>query len=585
MQKSLSITAFLLMSTLAFSQQTKTVAKDTIKTEVVNVISSYSPSISDAFKIKNNPNIKLSAKTQKKTVRYEIYSAPVASTFSPKTGAVKALEMSVRELAYKNYLAAGFGNNTTVFLEAFLQHSTRPDNEFGLYTNFNSSEGNIDNIVLDNNYSNLHLGTYYKQAYTKMNLELGADFKRDQYNWYGLPASIPFNAATINAIDEAQVYTNFDLSANFDFQDSNLKNTDLLLSYFTDDYNSKELRLSAAPQWQFSLNKINENLTDLTLDVTLDYLTGSTDQTYGSVAKREHGFFTMGLAPKYYLNYNDLEVKLGAKAYLASDLENKSNQFFIYPDVQISYPLMEDYISMYVGAGGDLKTNSYKGFAEENRFISPTQMITQTNEKYSVFGGFNGKITPVVGYHIKASYHNEEDKALFIRNNSKSNGTAAAALKGYEYGNSFSVIYDDVKTFSLFGQVSFNLSKDLQLGVQGTLNSFDLSTESTAWNLPKLTGEIFGNYTSDKWYAGTNIYYARKQYDVTYAATYPSARTGAQTLKSYIDVNLNGGYYINKKFTAFVKINNLLNSDYARQANFNVQGFQVLGGVSYKFDF
>ena len=43
--------------------------------------------------------------------------------------------------------------------------------------------------------------------------------------------------------------------------------------------------------------------------------------------------------------------------------------------------------------------------------------------------------------------------------------------------------------------------------------------------------------------------------------------------------------YINKKFTAFVKINNLLNSDYARQANFNVQGFQVLGGVSYKFDF
>ena len=33
-------------------------AKDTIKTEVINVVTSYTPTISDAFKIKKNPKIK-----------------------------------------------------------------------------------------------------------------------------------------------------------------------------------------------------------------------------------------------------------------------------------------------------------------------------------------------------------------------------------------------------------------------------------------------------------------------------------------------------------------------------------------------
>ena len=48
-------------------------AKDTIKTEVINVVTSYTPTISDAFKIKKNPKIKLGAKTQKKQLKYQIF--------------------------------------------------------------------------------------------------------------------------------------------------------------------------------------------------------------------------------------------------------------------------------------------------------------------------------------------------------------------------------------------------------------------------------------------------------------------------------------------------------------------------------
>jgi hypothetical protein len=48
---------------------------------------------------------------------------------------------------------------------------------------------------------------------------------------------------------------------------------------------------------------------------------------------------------------------------------------------------------------------------------------------------------------------------------------------------------------------------------------------------------------------------------------------------------LNGGYHFNDRFSAFLRLNNLLHTEYQRFANFDTQGFQVLGGITYKFDF
>ena len=81
------------------------------------------------------------------------------------------------------------------------------------------------------------------------------------------------------------------------------------------------------------------------------------------------------------------------------------------------------------------------------------------------------------------------------------------------------------------------------------------------------------------------MFFVGDRKDGIYTAVYPSVINNVQTLKSYVDLNLNGGYHINDQFTAFLKLNNVFNSEYQRFANFTVQGFQVLGGVSYKFDF
>ena len=571
-------------STLVFSQDNNQ-AKDTLKTTVINVVTSYTPTISDAFKIKKNPKIQLGAKIKKKQLKYQIFSAPVASTFIPKSGVAKGINMGVKERLYQNYLAAGFGNNTTPFIELFLHHATRFENEFGVYAKYISSENSIDETPLNSNFSNMNFGAFYKQEERYYTWKIGADFEKNTYNWYGLPSATNFIPTTITAINEEQSYTSLAIEGELIFEDFYMNSSKMNVSLFSDGLSSKELRFTMNPQFKIPLKGIGRKFNDLILDTSIDYVNGEFARSYSSTTKLEHSFFTVGLLPKYNFEYNDFTFNLGAKIYFTSDLENKISQLYAYPDVNIQYPLVANYVNFYIGANGDLKTNTYKDFASENPYISPTQFITQTNMKYNFFGGFNGKFTPDVSYDIKASYSDEDDKALFIRNNSKSDGINATGLLGYEYGNSFSYIYDDVTTLSISGELTVDVNRNLVVGANGAFNSYTMTNQTEAWNLPQLTGEIFAKYKRNKWYASTNIFFVSDRKDIEYSGIYPSAVSKTVSLKSFIDVNLNGGYHFNDKFTAFIKMNNVLNSDYQRFSNFNVQGFQVLGGISYKFDF
>ena len=105
------------------------------------------------------------------------------------------------------------------------------------------------------------------------------------------------------------------------------------------------------------------------------------------------------------------------------------------------------------------------------------------------------------------------------------------------------------------------------------------------WNLPTMQASFLGKYKEDKWFATTNMFYVSERKDALYNAQFPSSLRGIETINSFIDVNLNGGYHFNDKFSAFLKANNILNTKYQRFANFDTQGFQILGGITYKFDF
>ena len=142
-----STVIILLISQNAFSQ----VKDENIGSEVVNIVKAYTPTISDAFKVKETPVIDDEDNMKKETITYNIFSFPVASTFTPAKGKAAAVDKTEREKIYRNYATLGFGNYSTINAELFVTENFGRNSYVGGMLRHLSSQGGIKDVVLDDN--------------------------------------------------------------------------------------------------------------------------------------------------------------------------------------------------------------------------------------------------------------------------------------------------------------------------------------------------------------------------------------------------------------------------------------------------
>ncbi|AMC10708.1 hypothetical protein Lupro_05365 [Lutibacter profundi] len=574
--RKLLITSFtLLIAGFSFSQETK---KDTLKTEEIIVVKPYTPKISDAFKIKSNPIIETTNKIQKETVNYRIFSIPVASTFTPSKGKAKGVVREPKERLFENYISGGFGNFTSPLFEAYLHSGDIRYNDFGIFINHFSSEGGIKDILLNNNFSNTRIDMYYKQFERDYNWQLNAGVQRDQYNYYGLSKDSTFDETFINSLDEEQIYKNFYVGGKINFEDSFFKGATVEIYNFSDNFNSNEFRLLAKPTFEFPIS------TELiNSEFLIDFVAGKFKQNYLTSSDLNHSFLNLGFSPNLEVLRDNLTVNLGAKLYYTNDLEHKTSDFYAYPNVTASYKMIDEVLIIVAGVTGDLTQNTYKYFADENAFISPTLNVQQTDKQYKAFAGAKGKLATNIGYNFNVSHTSEKNKPLFIQNQTKTDGIISVE-KSYEAGNSFNVIYDDVKTLSVFSEITIDASDEFDFSATLTYSNFTTNTQFQAWNLPTIKATISANYQNKNWFAGAKLFYRGETYGfVIPYGVLPENGTVIQN-QSYMDLNLNGGYIFSNRLTAFAKINNALGEKYYTFVNYQVQSLQILAGITYKFD-
>ena len=577
MKKQISILILLLITTISFAQKKK---KDTIGTEVINVVKPYTPTVSDAFKIKSSPEINDSQISKKKEIQYSIFSIPVASTFTPAKGKAKVLRVDPSAPVYDNFITAGFGNFSTPQIEIFAHSNSTRYNDFGGFLNYHSSKGGIDDVVLNNDFVDARLDLFYKQEETDFDWQLNGGFRFQKYNWYGLPEQINFTQPVINGLAEIQKYTNVYLGGKIAYQDSFFQGGTTELNYFTDDEGSTETHVLIQPKIEFPIASeyINAN-------ARLEYLSGDFFQNYDGTSAIEYSFFTAGFNPNFEVLRDNLTVNLGVDIlYSSGSADGEESKVYTYPKVTASYILIDEVLTAYAGAIGGLHQNSYNSFVNENPFVSPTLMIKRTDEQYNAFAGFKGKLASNVGYNFKGFYKSEIDKPLYKLNPSKTEGNIVVT-KGYEAGNSFQILYDNIKTIGGFAEVSVDFSKEFKFGGNIEINSYNLDNQAEAWNLPELKVSAFANYNQDKWFAGANLFFVGERKDeLTFQTLVLTTIDEVITLGNYVDLNLNGGYKFTDKLTAFAKVNNVFSSSYQKYTGFKVQGLQVFGGLTYKFD-
>ncbi|QIE59069.1 TonB-dependent receptor [Rasiella rasia] len=567
---------FLLLSTAVFAQE----EEENIGTEVINIVKPYTPTISDAFKVKQTPLLNDSVTTQKKKVQYQIFSVPVASTFTPAKGKAATVEKSKPMKLYDNYATLGFGNYTSILGELYSNFQISRTDDAGFFFRHNSSQGGIEDIRVDNKYYNTQLDGNYTSRQRDVAYRLDAGVKYQVFNWYGLNES--FNTvddAFINSLDITQTYFSGYAGGTISIDESVFDRVSANVRYLGDGFGSSEFNFTAKPEFSFPLTTFT-----LKIDGEVDYLSGSFEKEYLGITEVNHNVLIAGVSPSLVYVNNDLTVSLGVATYIGLELDDEISEFYIYPKLNASYRLVDELLIAYGGVDGGLSQNSYYDFKEVNPFVSPTLTVVPTSQIYNGFGGLKGKLTNSVGYNVRASYGREESKALFKNNPDLGNGTAD--LEGYEYGNSFNVVYDNINTLAIFGELKVDVSEKFSLGVNAEFLSYDTEIEAEAWNLPELKATLFSNFSiTEEIYGGASLFYVGERTDqyINVGIIGPGLAT-IETLDAYLDANVHLGYRVNERLSIFAKGSNLLSDNYEKWLNYPVQGIQGLLGATYKFD-
>lgn len=584
MHKSIYI---ILLLFFGFVPMAWTQEKNDLGTETVTVTKAYTPTISDAFKIKSVPDLNDSIVLQKKQINYSIFSVPVASTFTPAKGKAAAVKKAAPEKLFDSYASLGLGNFNNALADFYTSRALNREETLDIGLNHNSSRGDIDGSALDNIYYNTKLDANYAKKGRDLHWGATLGFQHQLYNWYGIPDGA-FSEDIINSIDERQNYYTVHGDARISPEEAGgesfFRSAEVVARRFWDATDSGENRVIVKSTFAFPVNR-----EQITLKAKLDYVGG--DFTYSNVntqdpAGIDYSHIQFGINPNLTILKDDLTLNLGVGLVYGLDNENSDSDFFIYPNITASYRLVDETVIGYGGIQGELRQNTFHGFVSSNPFVSPTLDIQPTDAQYQAYVGLKGKLLPNLSYNIKGSYAAENRKPLFKLNPQNLFRNDA---KGYFYGNSFEVFYDDVKTLGIFGELNIDINRNFSLGINAEVYDYDTETDNPAWNLPNLTGSLFMDYQIGKqWFLGANLFFVGEREDLAsivvqnvLPSDFPATIV---TLDSYFDANAHVGYRITEQWSVFLRANNIGNNNYERFANYPVQGFQVLGGVSYKFD-
>ena len=576
-QNNIGLVIILMAFHFSFAQK----KDENIGTEVVNVVKPYTPTISDAFKVKEIPSLEDADNSKKEEIKYNFFSFPVASTFVPIKGRAANVDKSQAEKLYKNFANLGLGNYTSLNAELFVTENISDHEYIGGMFRHLSSQGGIKDVALKNDFYKTSVDLTYGNQLDNLTWISDLGFQNQMYNWYGIPEN--FTQPTIDRINPKHSFNNFYIGTNLSLTDSFFKDASLKYNRFWDANGSAENRFYVKPSFEFDIlrQKIKTNLI-------VDYLGGSFEKNFLGTTSMKYGFTNFGIHPSIAVNKNDWAINLGASVFYSADNENSSSKIFVYPQVNASLKVVGDFMIFYTGVEGSLDQNSYRDFSNENPFVSPTLAIAPTDKQFDLFAGIKGKLSNNVSYTMRGSVQNEKNKPLFKSNEFNMFATNS---ESYQFGNSFGVVYDDIRTVSLFGELKADFSKDVTIGLNGSYSRFFTTFQEEAWNLPtlKIGSDINVNITK-KWFAGANVFYVGERKDIVYIQSmitiFPPAYYPETTnIKGYFDANLNIGYNHSDRLTGFLKFNNIANQSYQKWLNYPVQALQVVLGASYKFDF
>lgn len=541
---------FIILAVTSFLSLAASAQKDTTKTQTIDITSSFKPVLRNAVKI-NFYGSQLPADTSKAPLNYNIPSQNLFYTYQPITLRPLALQQDTNlYLGGRNFVKAGFGNLSTPFVSAGFSLGDGRKSLINFYGDYIGSKGSD---IKYQDYSMLNVKAT-ASAFTKGNEIYGsASLRKDDYNLYGYDHAL----YTYDKKDIRQQLQDIGVSIG-------VRNTTT---------NSVGINYNPSVQVNFFSNKDKLNETTITALLPVEKRIG--DQFNFKVALKAEiaNYTTQNRVPADTNFTNNLVQLMPAIEYKTDNLKLhggftpvwNNGEFSWIPDVYAEARLAENVFLLQAGWVGRFVQNTYRNLTAQNPYLLPISFINNTKE-VEFYGGLKASIAKHFNVSAKAGLVRYTDLPLFIND-------VANDEKGFLVSNE-----SRINNFRIHGDISYINQEKFNITAGLTFNGYTgMKDNDKAWHRVPMEFN-----TALRWWPAKSLMLKADMY-IYNGGKYLMPGGTAGTLPGAADLSAGAEFRINKQFSAWLDVNNILNDKYERWHNYRVYGLNFLGGIKINF--
>jgi hypothetical protein len=541
---------------------------DELSNQEVDVYTTFTPEISDAFRMETLPEISDTAQV-KPEFEYDIYSKLVQTKFNPDPLKAAKLKGQPKDALENGFARLGLGSKLMLDAEVYYNNTRDNDLNWGIRGIHNSGHGRLDNRVRDNVYAGYNknlVGVNAKKMYTETTLTGSLNFRSNQHFFYGYNTN-----NVVLPTDFIRPVTKADFLEYETWQRYNLLSVRTEAKSRFHKHEPLNYRVMLNYDFWFDARSNQEHYLDFALNLNKSVKKEKVGADAGLILTpanyKDITPMYIKLAPYLQHNTEDFKVKLGlnAQAKYAGD----SSSYHFYPDIHIEHNIA-DVLLPYASFTGNLTNHSLSQVTMENPYVRDTIGVEDSNIKQHIILGFKGRISEEVQFNINGHYIKADNQHFFVNE-------YASTLR-----NRFDVAYSDVEMFYAYGELNFDFGNKFGLRPYGKYRHYTwLKDIDKAWHVPTVEA---GLYSSFKVMPQLTVSADAFVMIDRYAPVMNDQMViTSQKLDPVIDVNLGARYLVSNKLSAFVQLNNLAGQNYEIWNQYPVYGFHVMTGINYSF--
>ncbi|MBJ10026.1 MAG: hypothetical protein CMP66_01005 [Flavobacteriales bacterium] len=425
----------------------------------VDVVEQFIPTIPPARKIVDIPKIFDTVKVQKK-VYYSTLPKQYQTAYQIDTIRAAKIKGEPIPRLYQTYLKLGLGNTALPSFEVYYNSLRNKQWSYGVEFGYHNSPAKIKGY--DAGFQQTNIAAYGKGVLDFGIVNANISRSGNMFSAHGMNDSL-----SEQQIHQYWGYSQLNVSLK------SKHNSRDRLRYFTGIHLSDLNEMTENNYGFESLFKKRFGTYDYSVSFKADLYTNNTatDMLFAAEKARE-GVYS--LSPRFYGDLYGVKVSAGFDEVINNRMTDTVGlNFHFYPQLRVDCDIVPKIFKLYGGVRSGLQKNSYWSLSKENPFVLNALIYDgdaaelKNTSSVDLYAGLNTFFNYDIRLGAELSFANRTDMVFFARDESPN-----------YYLNKFSVLYDNVKHFSVKANANWNPSE--KKGV-------DLSLVYNNYNLAKLT--------------------------------------------------------------------------------------------------